>query len=204
MHQAFWPSGFFASLTDTPYKLDVAKAKDLLAEAGYPDGFEVELDASNSSPWTDIAQAIQATMGEAGIKVSIVPGEQKQVITKYRARNHQIVLLYWSPDYMDPHSNADSFARNPDNSDDAKSKPLAWRNAWEIPELTKDDRCRGARARSRQAQGDVPRAAEEACRRTARSSSCSRTPSRSRGAPNVKGFVSGPTFDTVFYRLVTK
>ena len=37
---------------------------------------------------------------------------------------------------MDPHSNADSFARNPDNSDDAKSKPLAWRNAWDIPEIT--------------------------------------------------------------------
>ena len=27
--------------------------------------------------------------------------------------------------------------RNPDNGDNAKSKPLAWRNAWDIPELTK-------------------------------------------------------------------
>ena len=27
--------------------------------------------------------------------------------------------------------------RNPDNADDAKSKPLAWRNAWAIPDLTK-------------------------------------------------------------------
>jgi hypothetical protein len=32
---------------------------------------------------------------------------------------------------------SDTFARNPDNSDNAKSKPLAWRNAWDIPELTK-------------------------------------------------------------------
>ena len=76
-------------------------------------------------------------MAKAGIKVEIIPGEQKQVITKYRARKHQMLLLYWSPDYMDPHSNADSFARNPDNSDNAKSKPLAWRNAWDIPEITK-------------------------------------------------------------------
>ncbi len=41
------------------------------------------------------------------------------------------------PDYQDPHTNADTFAANPDNSDDAKSKPLAWRNAWDIPEMTK-------------------------------------------------------------------
>ena len=43
-----------------------------------------------------------------------------------------------APDYQDPHSNADTFARNPDNSDDAQSKPLAWRNAWDIPEMTKE------------------------------------------------------------------
>jgi peptide/nickel transport system substrate-binding protein len=43
----------------------------------------------------------------------------------------------WGADYWDPHTNADTFARNPNNADDAKSKPLAWRNAWDIPELTK-------------------------------------------------------------------
>src|SRR3546814_5331307 len=43
----------------------------------------------------------------------------------------------WGPDYQDPHTNADTFARNPDNSDEAQSKPLAWRNAWDIPEMTK-------------------------------------------------------------------
>jgi hypothetical protein len=43
----------------------------------------------------------------------------------------------WGADYWDPHTNADTFARNPDNADNAKSKPLAWRNAWDIPELTK-------------------------------------------------------------------
>src|SRR4029453_8521772 len=58
--------------------------------------------------------------------------------TKYRARQHQMLLLYWSPAYMDPHSNADSFARNPDNSDNAKAKPLAWRNAWDIPDIMKE------------------------------------------------------------------
>jgi peptide/nickel transport system substrate-binding protein len=43
----------------------------------------------------------------------------------------------WGTDYWDPHSNADTFARNPDNGDEASAKTLAWRNSWDIPELTK-------------------------------------------------------------------
>ena len=38
---------------------------------------------------------------------------------------------------LDPHSNASVFARNPDNGDAARERTLAWRNAWEIPELTR-------------------------------------------------------------------
>src|SRR3546814_14856052 len=69
--------------------------------------------------------------------LEIIPGDGGQTLTKYRARNHDIYIGQWGPDYQDPHTNADTFARNPDNSDDAQSKPLAWRNAWDIPEMTK-------------------------------------------------------------------
>jgi peptide/nickel transport system substrate-binding protein len=203
VHQSFWPSGFYASLTDTPFKLDVAKAKALLGEAGYPDGFEVQLDAANTTPSSDIAQAVQATMAQAGVKVSIVPGEQKQVITKYRARNHQMVLLYWSPDYMDPHSNADTFARNPDNSDGAKSKPLAWRNSWDIPELTAETNA-AVRERDpdkrKQMYLDLQKKVQEDSPFIIMFQNTEQAATRA----NVKGYVSGPTFDTVYYRLVTK
>jgi peptide/nickel transport system substrate-binding protein len=203
VHQAFWPSGFFASLTDTPFHLDVDKAKALLAEAGYPDGFEVTFDASNAYPSADIAQSVQATLAQAGIKASIIPGEQRQVITKYRARQHQMLSLYWSPDYMDPHSNADSFARNPDNSDDAQSKPLAWRNAWDIPEITK---MTDAAVRERDADKrkemylELQRMLQEDGPFVIMFQNLNQTARRA----NVKGFVSGPTFDTVYYRLVEK
>jgi peptide/nickel transport system substrate-binding protein len=203
VHQSFWPSGFYASLTDTPFKLDVAKGKQLLAEAGYPDGFEVELDSSNSSPFTDIAQSVQATMGQAGIKVKIVPGEQKQVITKYRARQHQMLLLYWSPDYMDPHSNADSFARNPDNSDNAKSKPLAWRNAWDIPEITKKADA-AARERDPEKRKEMYLDLQLMLQEDSPFVIMFQSTEQVARHKNVKGFVSGPTYDTVYYRLVTK
>ena len=77
-------------------------------------------------------------MGQGGIKVSIEPMELKAVISQYRGRGHQIAMLSWGPDYFDPHTNADSFVHNTDNSDAPKIKPIAWRNKWFIPDITKE------------------------------------------------------------------
>lgn len=136
VHQAFLPKGFLGALEETPFSLDVERAKELLAEAGLADGFSVTMDVRSISPVTEMAQAIQAVWAEAGIELELIPGDGGQTLTKYRARNHDIYIGRWGPDYQDPHTNADTFARNPDNADDAQSKPLAWRNSWDIPEMT--------------------------------------------------------------------
>lgn len=137
IHQTFLPTGQLGALDANPYKLDVAKAKELLAKAGLPDGFTVTIDVRNTQPVTGIAESFQQTCAQAGIKVEIIPGDGKQTLTKYRARNHDMYIGQWGSDYWDPNSNAQTFASNPDNSDDAESKTLAWRNAWDVPELTK-------------------------------------------------------------------
>ena len=63
--------------------------------------------------------------------------ELKAVIGQYRGAQHQIAMLSAGrPDYFDPHTNADSFVHNDDNSDTPKIKPLAWRNKWFIPDVT--------------------------------------------------------------------
>ena len=72
VHQTFLPIGLSGALAYDPYKLDVAKAKSLLAEAGYPNGFELRLSTTNISPQIEMAQSVQQTMGLAGIKVNIV------------------------------------------------------------------------------------------------------------------------------------
>lgn len=137
VHQNFLPIGLLGAAKDKPYKLDVAKAKALLAKAGHPNGFKVTVDMRNVQPVQGITEAVQQTLKRAGIEMEILPGDGKQTLTKYRARTHDIYIGQWGADYWDPHTNADTFSRNPDNGDDAKSKPLAWRNAWAIPELTK-------------------------------------------------------------------
>jgi peptide/nickel transport system substrate-binding protein len=136
VHQNFMPVGLLGASKDKPYKLDVARAKALLAKAGYPNGFKVSIDMRTVQPVQGLTEAYQQTLKLAGIDLEILPGDGKQTLTKYRARTHDMYVGQWGADYWDPHTNADTFARNPDNGDDAKSKPLAWRNSWDIPALT--------------------------------------------------------------------
>jgi peptide/nickel transport system substrate-binding protein len=138
IHQTFLPKGQLGASEEKPYKLDVAKAKELLAKAGLADGFTVTMDVRNTQPVTGIAESVQQTLAQAGIKLEIIPGDGKQTLTKYRARTHDIYIGQWGSDYFDPNSNAETFTVNPDNSDEGKSKTLAWRNAWDVPKDLSD------------------------------------------------------------------
>lgn len=132
VHQGFIPKGFAGSLDDTPFHLDVEKAKGILKAGGIDGDITVKLDVINQPPYTDIAQAIQATFAEAGIKLEIQPSVASQFYSKIRSQGHEAALLFWIPDYFDPHSNASAFALNRDDG----TKTVAWRNGWVIPELS--------------------------------------------------------------------
>lgn len=138
VHQSFEPRTFLGAIDDAPYRLDIDRAKALLAKAGYPNGFNIQMDVRSGYPTTEIAQSIQSNFAKAGIKMEIIPGDGRQTLTKYRARTHDLYIGAWGPDYPDPHTNADTFARNPtNNADDAKGTGfLTWRNAWAIPTMT--------------------------------------------------------------------
>jgi peptide/nickel transport system substrate-binding protein len=95
------------------------------------------MDTRNATPLPEMAQVLQSDWAKAGIELEILPGDNKQTLTKYRARTHDIYIGRWGPDYQDPHTNADTFASNPNNADDSGlTGKLAWRNSWEIPEMT--------------------------------------------------------------------
>ena len=135
VHQAFEPQRFMGAIEDRPFRYDPARARALLAKAGLGSGFDVTMDVRNAWPSLDIAEALQASFARAGIRLSLIPGDGKQVLTKYRARHHDIFLGEWGPDYPDPASNAEAFIVNPDNSDAANLKTPAWRNSWSDPAL---------------------------------------------------------------------
>lgn len=64
----------------TGYAYDVAKAKALLAEAGYADGFETVLYSTNTDPQPRIAQAIQQDLAAVGVKAEVRALAQSNVI----------------------------------------------------------------------------------------------------------------------------
>lgn len=135
VHQGFLPVGFAGALTSAPFKLDTERAKSILTKAGVTN-LELDLDVINSPTFMDMAQSMQASMAKAGIKVNLLPGTGAQVITRYRARKHDAILLYWAPDFFDPHSNAKAFAYNVDNSDGTYQSTTTWRNSWAVPEMS--------------------------------------------------------------------
>jgi peptide/nickel transport system substrate-binding protein len=203
-HQAFWPKGFPGSLDETPYSYDPAKAKQILADAGIKTPIKVTLDVINSTPFTDMAQSLQASFAEAGINFDIVPGTGSQVITKYRARTHEAMLLYWGPDFMDPHSNAKAFAYNTDNSDGNYQSTTTWRNSWAVPEeLNNETKAALAEADPAKRSAmyvDLQKKVQEKSPIVVMFQAATQVAR----AKNVEGYVNGATSDFVYYRLVKK
>jgi peptide/nickel transport system substrate-binding protein len=134
--QSFLPKGVPGVVDEKPFQKNVGKAKTLLLQGGVTGGLTFTLDHFATSPHSEIAQAIQADLGAVGITVRLQAGERKQVISKMRARQHQLALMTWFPDYLDANSNAQAFCANPDDSDTSKLRILAWRNHYFDKQMT--------------------------------------------------------------------
>jgi dipeptide transport system substrate-binding protein len=90
---------------DYPY--DPAKAKQLLTEAGYGDGFETDIWAMPvQRPYNPnarrMAELIQADFAKVGVKAKIVSFEWGEYLKRSKQGEHQTVLLGWTGDNGDP------------------------------------------------------------------------------------------------------
>ena len=72
------------------YKYDPAKAKELLREAGYPNGFESDFFYYNSETWPKGAPAVQGAWKSVGINVNLKLFEDAQLYEQYRAGNFSL------------------------------------------------------------------------------------------------------------------
>jgi peptide/nickel transport system substrate-binding protein len=204
VHQAFLPLTYLGELKDKPYSQNIEKAKALLAEAGEADGFEVKIFVRNAQERLEIAQSLQNIFAKVGIKATLEVGTGKQILGAYRARKHEIYLGAWGPDYPDPHTNADTFAHNPDNAFEAKNTgKLAWRNAWDIPAMTKETEA-AVQESDRDTRAEMYRKIQADHQKTSPFVVMLQKIEQTGLRKNVTGFYTGSAVSSVYYWTVKK
>ena len=121
--QGFVPKGYFGYVDRNPFSQDIEKAKELLTEAGYPDGFEVEILTNQTDTRKGEATKVQADLQLIGIDATVTVMQASQMYGKYREQGHQMIVAGWGNDYADADNLAMAFASYEANQ-------LAWRNVW--------------------------------------------------------------------------
>ncbi|MCC7271147.1 MAG: ABC transporter substrate-binding protein [Alphaproteobacteria bacterium] len=98
-------NGFDAAL-NTRWPYDPEAARKLLAEAGYPDGFEIGMDCPNDRYVNDeaICMAVVPMLARVGIKVRLNAQTKSIYFQKVLSRNTSFFLLGWQPSSYDAHS----------------------------------------------------------------------------------------------------
>ena len=89
-------SPYYVKELDGSYPFDQAKARALLAEAGYKDGFELSQLLLNNSEYRQLAEALQANLAEVGIKVKfdVVDVSQFPLFFKQPPRGDVLMARY--------------------------------------------------------------------------------------------------------------
>jgi peptide/nickel transport system substrate-binding protein len=100
-------NGYDAALDARP-KTDPIRARQLLAEAGYPDGFSLGMDCPNDRYVNDeaICTAIVAMLARIGVKVDLNAQTKARFFNKIAAPKYDtdFYLLGWTPNTYDAHN----------------------------------------------------------------------------------------------------
>ncbi|WP_455476754.1 ABC transporter substrate-binding protein [Bartonella sp. B41] len=114
---SYMPLGVFGALDEKeglPFKLDLEKAKCLISEAGYPNGFEANLLIGSLSYMSPVAQSIQVTARKVGIKLTIEKMAQAQLLRRVRGGNYDMAIMGWNSADPDAHPSSLHSVFNPD------------------------------------------------------------------------------------------
>ena len=98
-------NGFLPELNKrAPY--DPEASKKLLAEAGYPNGFEVKMNCPNDRYVNDgeICQAVAGMLARVGVKINLEAESKATYFPKILSRNTSFYLLGWTPTTYDVHN----------------------------------------------------------------------------------------------------
>ncbi|MCA1241488.1 ABC transporter substrate-binding protein [Stappia stellulata] len=128
------PLGALGALDEAegqPFSLDLDKAKALLTEAGYGDGFSARLFIGTLPYASPIAQHVQENAAQVGIDLEIEQMANAQLFSAFRGREFDTVMLSWQTAVPHAHGMLSRHAVNPDNSAEASLTMFpTWRASW--------------------------------------------------------------------------
>ena len=118
-----------------PY--DAEAAKKLLAEAGYPNGFEVTMNCPNDRYVNDsaICQAVAANLARIGVKINLQAETKVSYFPKILRRDTSFYLLGWTPSTVDAHDVLSSIMATPNDKGQGQFNLGAYSNP-KLDELT--------------------------------------------------------------------
>ena len=118
-----------------PY--DPEAAKKLLADAGYPSGFEVGMNCPNDRYVNDgpICQAVAANLARIGVKVNLQTETKVSYFPKILRRDTSFYLLGWTPSTTDAHDALINLMATPTDKGQGQFNLGAYSNA-KLDELT--------------------------------------------------------------------
>jgi peptide/nickel transport system substrate-binding protein len=98
-----------------PY--DPEAAKKLLADAGYPSGFEVTMNCPNDRYVNDarICQTVAANLSRIGVKINLAAETKGTYFPKILRRDTSFYLLGWTPGTYDAHNALNALMACPDD-----------------------------------------------------------------------------------------
>jgi len=98
-------NGFFPELNKR-LPFDTEAAKKLMAEAGYPNGFEVAMNCPNDRYVNDgeICQAVAANLSRIGVKINLQAETKGTYFPKVLRRDTSFYMLGWTPGTYDAHN----------------------------------------------------------------------------------------------------
>ena len=129
--------GYNDAVKDYPY--DPEKARELLASAGYPDGFKATLFVMPvSRPYMfdppKIGEAIKAYLADVGIDIEIFQEDWSTYLEDTEAGKHEMCLLGWTGDNGDP-DNFMNVLYGPNSASIGAAGNVAFYNNEEVQEL---------------------------------------------------------------------
>ncbi|MFN2363444.1 MAG: ABC transporter substrate-binding protein [Halarsenatibacteraceae bacterium] len=98
------PEGMDGGSPNSEFNYDPDRARELLAEAGYPDGFELELWVSSGTNPVRAGGVVQAMLTQVGIDVELVKNDWSVFFDTVRKGNAPSYYLSWWADYADPYN----------------------------------------------------------------------------------------------------